>query len=363
MARIFLEVAKLIAARACKLLAAAGLGVLVCVLAAALVPAQNGWTPALATPGLAGLAPVPGSAEGFASERLAAFSGTDFDLRPDLTVLVDAFAQRLPAKAPVSAACTVAPTLYADTNPAFVTFTRYRIQRGDNFWKLAKRSGYTIDTIVGCNPVLSQVSCQNGQEILLPSRGGCLHQVGPTDSLQTLALDYRVEAVAIEAANRIRPELGLVPGMWLFIPGAKPLHLSEGMHAQYSKRALFRSPLTGRYTSFVGNRLHPVLGFSRYHAGVDIACPNRSWVGAAASGVVIGSGWGGGLGKYIKIDHENGFVTVYGHLSEIYIRTGKRVRGGQLIARSGSTGLSTGPHLHFGIYDHGRVRNPMDYLW
>lgn len=365
MAGIFLQVAKLIANRAAKVLTVVGLGVLVCVLAAALVPAQSGLTPSLtAAPALVSREASP-SPQPFSAERLAAFSGTDFELLPDLNALVDEFSRRLPVKAAVAApAPAMDPAaLIAGVDPEFVTFTRYRIQRGDNFWKLAKGLGYTIDTIVGCNPFLSQVSCRSGQEVLLPSRGGCLHQVGPLDTLQTLALDYRVETSAIAAANRIRPELGLVPGQWLFIPGAKPLQLSEGMHAQYSKRALFRSPLTGRYSSFVGNRLHPVLGFSRFHNGVDIACRHGSWVGAAAPGVVVAAGWGGGLGKYIKIDHQNGYITVYGHLSAIYVRVGKRVNGGQLIARSGSTGLSTGPHLHFTIYENGKVRDPMDFLW
>jgi murein DD-endopeptidase MepM/ murein hydrolase activator NlpD len=89
----------------------------------------------------------------------------------------------------------------------------------------------------------------------------------------------------------------------------------------------------------------------------------RSWVGAAAAGTVIESGLGGAIGKYIKIDHHNGYQTLYGHLSEIYVRPGKNVKSGQLIARSGSTGRSTGPHLHFTIWEHGQVKDPMDFLW
>jgi len=78
---------------------------------------------------------------------------------------------------------------------------------------------------------------------------------------------------------------------------------------------------------------------------------------------VVSAGWGGAVGKYIKIDHHNGFMTLYGHLDAIYVRSGQRVNSGQLIARSGNTGRVTGPHLHFTIWKNGRVVNPMDYLW
>jgi murein DD-endopeptidase MepM/ murein hydrolase activator NlpD len=174
---------------------------------------------------------------------------------------------------------------------------------------------------------------------------------------------YAVPEQAILEANRIDSRWGILPGMYLFIPGAKPRTLTEAMRSHYSRRALFRSPLSGRYTSFVGMRRHPVLGFSKFHNGVDIACPMRTWVGACAEGTVIAAGWGGAIGKYVKVDHHNGYQTVYGHLDQILVRQGQNVKRGQLIARSGNTGRTTGPHLHFTIYAQGRVVDPLDFLW
>lgn len=345
-----------------------GLSGLACALVSALVLAQTGFSPAKSvvhTPAadIAGFEELP-SADGFASERLEAFSGHGFDLRPDLMGLLDAFNESLvKLQSGRESLPDIVQQVKTFTDPEYVTFNEYTIRRGDNFWKLAKDCGFTIDTIVGCNPQMEKIICYVGQKILLPSRGGCLHRVRSGEDLTKIALDYRADPEAISQANRLSREWGLMPGMWIFIPGAKPLYLNQGMHKQYSKRALFRSPLTGRYTSFVGRRIHPVLGFSKFHNGVDIACKHGSWVGAAGSGTVIAAGWGGGIGKYIKIDHRNGYQTVYGHLSVIYVRNGQHVRGGQLIARSGSTGRSTGPHLHFTIYDNGAVKNPMDYLW
>jgi len=302
----------------------------------------------------------------FASERLQAFSGNGFNLIPELVRFLDQLEQSLclaNTKNKNIDYLELFEKYTRFTNPEFVSFEIYRIKPGDNYWKIAKKRGYTIDSIVGCNPHLKKVTCYTGQRILMPSRGGSLHLVKPEENLDTIALDYAVEKETILQANLIDENWGVIPGMWIFIPGAKPHCLTEDMHKQYLKRALFRSPLAGRYTSFVGMRIHPVLGFSKFHNGVDIACPMNTWVGAAASGTVIAAGWGGAIGKYIKIDHHNGYKTVYGHLNKICVCKGQKVKRGQLIGRSGKTGRVTGPHLHFTIYERGRVVDPMDYLW
>jgi LysM repeat protein len=309
--------------------------------------------------------PLPVSAHSsssryFAPERLDSYSGNDFNLFPDLISLLDLLEQSL------ASASSKGPTIQDYTrfvNHEFVTFQYYTIQSRDNYWMVAKRNGYTIDTIVGCNPQLEKVVCFQGQKVLLPSKGGSLHCVQPDETVEKIALLFAVDPENIYQANRISRKWGVIPGMWLFIPGAKPRHLSENMHKEYLKRSLFRSPLTGRYTSFVGMRIHPTLGFSKYHNGVDIACHQGTWVGASAGGTVEYAGWGGAIGNYIKVDHHNGYETMYGHLSKIYVHEGQKIKGGQLIARSGSTGRSTGPHLHFTIWENHVVKNPMDFLW
>jgi LysM repeat protein len=300
----------------------------------------------------------------FAPERLQAFSGNDFNLRPELVRFLDQLEESLrQANAGGDEYQHLIQKYTQFTNPEFITFNVYKIKQGDNYWKIAKQRGYTIDSIVGCNPHLRKVICYVRQRVLLPSRGGSLHFVQEKERLDTIALEYAVEKQMILQANLIEETWGVIPGMWIFIPGAKPRHLSKDMHKQYSKRALFRSPLAGRYTSFVGKRIHPVLGFSKFHNGVDIACPMNTWVGAAAGGKIIAAGQGGAIGKYIKIDHLNGYKTVYGHLNKVYVKRGQTVKKGKLIGRAGKTGRVTGPHLHFTIYEKGRVVDPMDYLW
>jgi murein DD-endopeptidase MepM/ murein hydrolase activator NlpD len=117
-------------------------------------------------------------------------------------------------------------------------------------------------------------------------------------------------------------------------------------------------PARGRFTSPFGLRRHPIFGIRRMHTGVDIGAPRGAPVQAAADGRVIYTGWFGGYGKIVVIDHGGGISTLYAHLSQILTREGRTVRKGQLIARVGSTGYSTGPHLHFEVRINGRPIDP-----
>lgn len=121
----------------------------------------------------------------------------------------------------------------------------------------------------------------------------------------------------------------------------------------------FLLPARGRFTSGFGMRRHPIFGVRRMHSGVDIAAPRGTPVVAAGDGTVAYTGWFGGYGKIVIIDHGGGLSTLYAHLSTILTRPGQRVRKGQLIARVGSTGYSTGPHVHFEIRVNGTPVNPI----
>jgi murein DD-endopeptidase MepM/ murein hydrolase activator NlpD len=112
-------------------------------------------------------------------------------------------------------------------------------------------------------------------------------------------------------------------------------------------------------TSGFGVRFHPILKVYRPHHGVDYGAPYGSPVYAVAEGVVKKAGWMGGYGKVVIIKHSNGFETLYGHLSSILVKVGERVEQGRMIGRVGSTGLSTGPHLHFEVRKNGKLVNPL----
>ena len=121
-------------------------------------------------------------------------------------------------------------------------------------------------------------------------------------------------------------------------------------------------PINGEITSPFGSRTHPIFGTTRYHSGIDIGADYGDPVAAADSGVVIFSGWMGGYGKAVIIDHGNGLSTLYGHNSNLLVSEGQQVSRGQTIANAGSTGYSTGPHVHFEVRSDGEPVNPMAYL-
>lgn len=124
----------------------------------------------------------------------------------------------------------------------------------------------------------------------------------------------------------------------------------------------FMLPVRGRFSSPFGYRTHPISGKHKLHTGLDIAAPQGTIIRAAGSGVVISTGWRGGYGNTVIIDHGGGISTLYGHCSRIIARDGQRVRVGDSIAAVGSTGYSTGPHLHFEVRVNGTPVNPRKYL-
>ncbi|MFO1255126.1 MAG: peptidoglycan DD-metalloendopeptidase family protein [Sphingomonadaceae bacterium] len=132
---------------------------------------------------------------------------------------------------------------------------------------------------------------------------------------------------------------------------------ASGMGQQRS--GLIMPVVGGRITSNFGARRHPILGYTRMHAGIDFGAAYGSPIYAVSDGNVIFSGWHGGHGNYVKLDHGGGFATGYGHMSRIAVGAGGHVRAGQVIGYVGSTGLSTGPHLHYELYRNGTPVNPL----
>ena len=132
---------------------------------------------------------------------------------------------------------------------------------------------------------------------------------------------------------------------------------ASGMGQQ--RTGLIMPVVGGRITSNFGARRHPVLGYTRMHSGVDFGAGYGSPIYAVGDARVIFSGWHGGHGNYIKLDHGGGYATAYAHMSRIAVPSGTAVRAGQVIGYVGSTGLSTGPHLHYELYRNGAAVNPL----
>ncbi|MFH1361416.1 MAG: M23 family metallopeptidase, partial [bacterium] len=121
-------------------------------------------------------------------------------------------------------------------------------------------------------------------------------------------------------------------------------------------------PAEGRITSRYGYRRHPLWGGRNFHRGIDIAAKHGTPIKAADAGEIIFAGWWDGYGKAIVIDHGQKTTTVYGHMSRLYKKVGQAVAKGQTIGLMGSTGYSTGPHVHFEVRKSGKPTDPMPYL-
>ncbi len=131
---------------------------------------------------------------------------------------------------------------------------------------------------------------------------------------------------------------------------------ASGLGRQTSR---YFQPVSGRLSSGFGLRRHPILGYTRMHGGVDYAAAFGTPIVAVSDGIVSYAGWHGGHGKFVRIEHAGGLGSGYAHMSDFAVSRGTRVRAGQVIGYVGSTGLSTGPHLHFEVYRGGAKINPL----
>lgn len=175
------------------------------------------------------------------------------------------------------------------------------------------------------------------------------------------------DAIAAEVANhkKLLEKIQSDRGKW-----EQALAELEGQSRRIGGLALSRGsgkgklgwPVTGPVVSAFGMRMHPILGYARMHAGIDIDAPSGAAIGAAASGTVVSAGWSGGYGNLVVIDHGDGLSTAYAHQSRLAVSSGQYVTKGQTIGYVGSTGLSTGPHLHFETRVNGVVVDPMPYF-
>jgi murein DD-endopeptidase MepM/ murein hydrolase activator NlpD len=179
--------------------------------------------------------------------------------------------------------------------------------------------------------------------------------VGPSDGFD-MVLSANRELLYAGLDRAANSDLQLVKwnangrGEWIdAASAARPAPVESGLSM----------PAAGPITSYFGYRYHPILHFTRFHAGLDIGASWGSPIVAAGDGRVVGAGWSGGYGREVQIAHGGGLVSLYGHMSEIVAQPGSFVRRGQLIGYVGSSGLSTGPHLHFEVRQSGTPVNPL----
>lgn len=172
------------------------------------------------------------------------------------------------------------------------------------------------------------------------------------------------EAAIKEYEDMIAQENAEIAALEKAVAEEKARLEAENAQARIYNGGMFAFPCPGykRISDEYGNRIHPILGTQQFHNGVDLAAPSGTPILAAYDGDVVAAAYSGSMGNYIMIDHGSGLYTIYMHCSALYVSKGQTVTKGQNIAAVGSTGRSTGPHLHFSVRLNGSYVSPWNYL-
>jgi murein DD-endopeptidase MepM/ murein hydrolase activator NlpD len=245
------------------------------------------------------------------------------------------------------------PEPEAYSKPRALFSFAYKVQSGDTIGQLAQDFGLNQDTLLSMNGIRNSRLLQIGQILRVPNQDGILYTVKKGDTLAGIAEQHEAEAGEIRTANELFAET-VNPDTVLFIPGAR-LNQTD---LQEINGDLFLWPIRGYITSPYGYRGSPFTGERQFHSGLDIGAVTGTPIKAAMAGRVSSVGYDAVSGNYVVITHHSGYRTLYAHMSVTRVKPGAYVRTGDHIGDVGSTGLSTGPHLHFTVYKNGLTVNP-----
>lgn len=245
---------------------------------------------------------------------------------------------------------------------SIITYQTYRVKSGDMIGFIADAFDVTQDTIISVNNIKQSRLIQPGQYLKIPSMPGIIYTVKKNgETAATIAEKYKVNAEKTALANNVSLDTELKAGTSLFVPEAE----LDWATRQEINGDLFKKPLHARYwlSSNYGWRNSPFNAGSRtFHGGIDMAVSQGTPIYAALDGTVTAVGYNATYGNYVIITHHSGYKTLYGHMKSTACRKGNFVYTNTVIGYVGSTGMSTGPHLHFTVYKNGKTINPMVVL-
>lgn len=251
-------------------------------------------------------------------------------------------------------------------NPG-VEFKIYKVLQQDTIWKIRSKFGISIETLLAANPYLKNFDLKSGSRLVIPSEEGTLLAIDDYFDVNRMSNifndkhpvsgDYKPGLFRIISPDDLR---------LVFFKNAIPLVVNRDIENLYRYKLAFLSPLnTGFFTSMFGDRINP---FSHeagmeFHNGIDIATRTGTPIRAVREGMVFQAGWRDGYGNTIIIQHHDGYTSMYAHCLKIFVKRGDWVDKGDIISSVGSTGRSTGPHLHYTIIRHGQTINPLKFIW
>ena len=298
---------------------------------------------------------------------------------PNQTTSDDTDDNSLPDITPDDSAATFHAPVPITTAPKRIRLdvVKYTVQGGDNVSSIADDFEVSADSILWANSKLEDNPdmLSVGQVLNIPPVTGVLHTVQSGETVRSIADKYKTKKLNTDALvqnivnfefnqelhDLKEPDYNLTVGQFLMVPGGSKPYQPRVVYA-------YSGPIPATAARGTGSFGWPVSGhitqkFWTRHPGIDIGAPKGTPIYAADSGYIVQAGWSNvGFGNMILINHGNGYVTRYGHLSAFNVEVGDSVKKGQLIGRVGSTGNSTGPHLHFEIIRGADHRNPFGLL-
>ncbi len=273
----------------------------------------------------------------------------------------------------------------------------YVVHRGDTLATIARRYQVDVATIQWANNITRVNTLKPGDSLRIPPASGVLHTIKKGETIQQIAKSYKVDAADISQANNLSAKSSLSIGQELFIPDAAPLVIAKATPSPTRTTVAVRPDVpisrikdkaldvyqelsntksdarnvpvsadtTGSKTKLLWpTHLHVINQYYGYsHTGLDLDGDYTDPIYASDDGVVEQAGWNnGGYGLMVLIDHGNGIKTRYAHSSKLYVKAGEQVKRGQVLGMVGTTGRSTGTHLHFEVYVNGKRANPLSYI-
>lgn len=254
------------------------------------------------------------------------------------------------------------------------------VQQGDTVGAIAKKYGISVNTVLWANDLTARTILRLGQELTVLPVSGVLHEVRRGETLGAIAKKYDSDVDKILAANLVKSPTAVQIGQKLVIPDGRPVVTASPRPKPSAPSAtpprlgdvrdVFRPPeeappsrtVDGVELIWPTNQKHINQYYKWRHTGIDVKGTTTDATYAVDAGIVTFAGWNkSGYGNMILVDHGNGMVTRYAHHSKMYVKVGDQVTKGQTIGMVGSTGRSTGPHLHFEIYMNGKRVNPLEY--
>jgi len=235
------------------------------------------------------------------------------------------------------------------------TISVYTVRKGDTLPDIAKMYDVSVNTILWANDLKKGASVKEGQTLVILPITGVKYKVQKGDTLKSIATKLKSDSDEISAFNGIESS-DLVAGQTIIIPDGEIEAPAKPKATSGSGIAKLKPANIG---AVIGNFIAPVTtghfvrGISKSHHGVDIGAPTGTIIRASDGGTVLiadGNGYNGGFGKYVVIQHPNGLQTLYAHMSAVIASPGQTVSAGDTIGKVGSTGHSTGPHLHIEVH-------------